>query len=731
MANSKPRWRLAQFGAFEVDRDAGVLLKQGLRLKLQDQPFRILSLLLDRRGEVVTRDEIRQMLWPDGTHVDFNHSLNAAVAKLRRALGDSADTPRFIETLAKRGYRFTAPAEFVASFEAEPPGESPLAVVAGASPVISVPSPAWKRSSPLAIGLLSLFVSLLIALRHSDTGLATSNTSPIPLTSFRGTEKHPTFSPNGSQLAFEWDGPHEDNTDIYVKAAGEGEPLRLTSHPSRDEVPAWSPDGRWIAFVRRSVRDFRGDVYVVPPLGGVERKVGETVFSDSLYGPTLAWTNDGRRLAVRDDGASIPGLYLISIETGEKRLLLERPAEKGSDRGASFSHDGRQLAISRFGGLYVVELDGWKPKGLARPLTHDSGVTLTSQAWSPDQKYIYFQRRMSFGVGSLWRARADGAETPLPIANAGMSAFAPAVSSGGSLAYAEGYHDANIWRLRLRGPGTAAGSPEQVISSSRFDGSMSISPDGSTVAFTSNRTGTDQIWIAATDGSRAAALTGYSHGTVGSPRFSPDGKTIAYDRQIKSLREVYLVPAAGGASIRLAASGKNFLPSWSADGTSVYLSSERDGQRDIWKRSLAGEQEIRITQNGGIGGRESPDGRSFAYFTPTGTLWLAPVVRGIPDERRKLRISDRARLLAFDISSTGIYFGVFTSLFGESGAVQDTTDRSIYFFDFATHSTSVVATLERPLASGLVVSPDDSLILVSQLDRNGSDIMLLEGFQTH
>src|SRR5947207_2185744 len=100
---------MKKFGSFEMDERARELRKGGIRIRLQDQPFEILALMLERPGDIVTRDELRQRLWPAGTFVDFEHSLNAAVKRLRAALGDTADNPRFVETLHKRGYRFIAP----------------------------------------------------------------------------------------------------------------------------------------------------------------------------------------------------------------------------------------------------------------------------------------------------------------------------------------------------------------------------------------------------------------------------------------------------------------------------------------------------------------------------------------------------------------------------------------------------------------------------------------------
>jgi cholera toxin transcriptional activator len=111
LPHASPAGRVVRFGVFEVDLAAGELRKSGVRIRLQEQPFQVLAFLLERPGEVVTREEIQQKLWPADTFVDFDHSLNTAVNKLREALGDSASSPRYVETLARRGYRFLAPVE--------------------------------------------------------------------------------------------------------------------------------------------------------------------------------------------------------------------------------------------------------------------------------------------------------------------------------------------------------------------------------------------------------------------------------------------------------------------------------------------------------------------------------------------------------------------------------------------------------------------------------------------
>jgi len=102
-------YRVLRFGYYEVDLRTAELHRAGMRVRLHGQPFQVLAMLLERRGDVVTREELKQRLWPEDTFVDFDHSLNTAINKLREALGDSADNPRFVETLPRRGYRFIAP----------------------------------------------------------------------------------------------------------------------------------------------------------------------------------------------------------------------------------------------------------------------------------------------------------------------------------------------------------------------------------------------------------------------------------------------------------------------------------------------------------------------------------------------------------------------------------------------------------------------------------------------
>jgi cholera toxin transcriptional activator len=145
MPQSRPAKKIVRFGVFAADLAAGELRKSGVRIRLQEQPFQVLAFLLERPAEVITREELRQKLWPADTFVDFDHSLNTAVNKLREALGDSASSPRYVETLARRGYRFLAPVEREdanpAAAEAIEPAPVAVAPAASLHPDLDIPLP--------------------------------------------------------------------------------------------------------------------------------------------------------------------------------------------------------------------------------------------------------------------------------------------------------------------------------------------------------------------------------------------------------------------------------------------------------------------------------------------------------------------------------------------------------------------------------------------------------------
>ena len=283
---------IISFGPFKADLHTHELRKQGLRLRLPGQSFQILEMLLKRPGELVTREELQQALWPSDTHVDFERGVNAAVNRLREALTDSADSPHLIETLPRRGYRFigTVDQAQVPATAGTPLTPTILENVAVAAPGRVPPGQENRlaRSRITAFKIMAVVfaavVILVVAVLYRRPLQDTLPVTPLPFTALQGLEVNPTFSPDGTQIAFGWNGgPAGEGLgfDLYVKVVGSEELLRLTRHPSRVISPAWSPDGTQIAFHRIDAGGLAG-IYLIPVLGGSERRLRATTSPSGL-----------------------------------------------------------------------------------------------------------------------------------------------------------------------------------------------------------------------------------------------------------------------------------------------------------------------------------------------------------------------------------------------------------------------------------------------------------------
>ncbi len=714
MGELTPSSRVVRFGVFEVDLHAGELRKSGLKIKLQGQPFQILAILLERPGELVTREELQRKLWPRDTFVDYERGLNIAIKKLREALGDSAENPRFIETLPRRGYRLLVPVQ--------PAGE--LRSSEGVSSEDSELRHVTKRKRPVLwaalVGIVSLFVvglGLWYKGSRQDTESPSLPMRIIPVTSYPGEEGDPAISPDGKQIAFCWNGEKQDNFDIYVKLIGVGAPLRLTTHPSVDEWPTWSPDGRHIAFIRDSGEGRA--YYVVPSLGGSERRIGESHSKRPAHGgPSVDWSPDGKFLAIH--GQRSPedpdSIFLLSADTGEKRQLTRPPARSIGDSGPAFSPDGKTLAFTRFltvgvMDLYIVPTAGGQP----RRLTFDNTIGYDG-TWTSDGREIVFAS-LRGGSLSLWRISASGG-IPHLLAGVGQYSSHPSISSqGDSLAYRHDIPDTDIWRVQLPPSKGQQAAPVRLISSTQLDVTPQFSPDGQRIALGSNRSGDFEIWVCKADGSHPVQLTSFAGPMTGTPRWSPDSESIVFDSRPGGEPGIFVVSVNGGSPRRLT-TGKpdDLVPSWSRDGRWIYFASNRSGEMQVWKMPVAGGQPIQVTQKGGFEAFESPDGNCL-YYSKQDVLdiWKVPTAGG--DESQVLRdVSWRN----WTVVEGGIYF------------IPANRAPAIRFLSFTTEQVTEVVPLDKPpnedSFGALSVSPDGQWILCSLEEQRGSDIMLVENF---
>ncbi len=538
----------------------------------------------------------------------------------------------------------------------------------------------------------------------------------VPFASIAGEQSGPVFSPDGNAIAFAWGGEKDDQQDIYVKLIGAGTPLRLTTNSDADSSPTWSPDGRFIAFFRQSTTG--GAYYLVPSLGGAERKLADAYTNQIVSGRFLDWSPDGKFLLVADQDSpkdSRVSIVLISIESGQKTTMTSPPGPYLAS--PSFSPDGKNLAFVQGLGylahdIYVAPVAGGEP----RRLTLDNRI-IGGLTWTLDGREIVFSSNRG-GLYSLWRVSASGG-APEPLSAVGEDAIQPSISRHGNrLAYLRRRRNINIWRTE--GPNWTGpkGPPTKLIFSRRDQMDQDISSNGQKISFRSNRSGSFEIWTCDSDGSNPIQLTSLGAPNTGTPRWSPDGQQIAFDSRKEGHSDIYVINAEGGSARRLTTEPfENNVPNWSRDGRWIYFASNRSGTGQIWKMPAQGGQAARVTKQGGFAALESTDGK-FLYYVKaaTGPIWRMPVEGGeeTPILDRKIAWSH------WRVMEKGI-------LFLESGA----TPPEIDFFDFVTHHVKQIATVdrERGIWGGFAVSPDRRWILFTRVDQIDSEIMLVENFQ--
>jgi len=682
--------QIVRFGVFEVDLCSGDLRKAGLRIKLQDQPFKVLAALLEQHGQLVTREELRGRIWPEESFGDFDHAVHIAIGKLRIALGDSAEAPRFIETLPRRGYRFIGDIDVLpkAKDQAENHGNRRKIAVW----IVGV------AACALAIGLIYLKFQHVTKLEENFNSLVA-----IPFTTLKGREAMPAFSPDGSQVVFAWDGGNsesENQFDLYVKVVGAENVSRLTHKPSEWLAPAWSPDGRTIAFARKSIND--SGIFEISAIGGPERKLASALFS---YAPhmSLSWSNDGRLLTYAEGDVVIQ----LDRDSGEQR----KSTKLAEDVVWSpvFSPDGTRIAFLAWNNdivsVFLMRPDGTDVRELRRDVSERQLL-----AWSADGKRVLLANRRTNQLIDV--DVENGKESTL---GATQDAAEPAVARRGNrLAYARTHENVNIW-----GTSVAPGSTEAhrlMVSSTRNQKAPDISPDGKRIAFESDRSGVTEVWVSDIDGGNPVQLTHFNNlWETGTPRWSPTGRLIAFDAMAGRQWGRYLVDPDGGVPIK-APTG---LITWSRDGNWIYFGSE---QNEIYKRPTQGGEATLVAKDVRdlMDAKESVDGK-WLYFAQGNADSEIRVVSSSGGEHRPLAGMPNVRdATDWALARDGIFF--------LDRRAQPVT---INFFEFSTKKIRQIVTLNKPptIWGGLCLSPDGKWLAYSQVDDVPSDIMLVDHFK--
>jgi Tol biopolymer transport system component/DNA-binding winged helix-turn-helix (wHTH) protein len=712
-----------RLGDWLVEPELNRITGWGTSHQVEPKIVELLACLASKPGGVLTRNELLDRVWQD---VVVNEEvLTRAVSELRRILHDDPQNPRYIETIRKRGYRLVSEVAWVEAREAagSEPGSDPQM-----PPIEHRPRSRRRRRQWALVGLLVVAAAVVIWqiaghragwISRGDTEVEPYRTTP--LTSYPGKEQTPAISPDGSMVAFAWNGPEGDNVDIYVKQVDAETPLRLTDDPAVDIYPIWSPDARELAFIHA---DESGSyIYTMPVVKGEPRRLIQA--RGQLGG--MHWSPDGRHMVYAENASPDAQfrLYMHDLETGESQRLTAPDSLSRGDVGPVYSPDGETIAFIRLHAsgeedIFVVPAGG----GDARRVT-ENRLQLRGLDWTQDGRSLVCSAASDGGY-SLWRVDVRNGERrwiPVP----GERIYTPSVARDASrMVYHSTWFNENIWCLR-REKDTAFGyTAGALITSTRCDCEARFSPDGKRLAFVSTRSGSYQIWTCESDGARPLQLTAFEKCMVNRPRWSPDGRRIAFTAKPEGFSDLYVIGADGGRPRRATFGAFNsVLASWSRDGEWIYFASDRSGGWQLWKlRPDAPESTppVQVTTDGAMTGYESIDGRYLYYTKPAEAgLWRLSLSEG--DTAAPVRIlselPEKEKWDVWTLDRRGI---ILLDRRGEAG-------RSLVMYEFATGDITPLGRVADISSESLAISPDGERILYTRIDRDIADLMLVDGFR--
>ncbi len=615
------------FGLFEADLKTGELRRAGIRVRLQALPFRVLTVLLERPGEVVTREELQKRVWGPDVIVDFEHSLSNAVKKLREALGDSADNPRFIETLSRRGFRFIAPVS-VADRIAEQVKPEPSAVV------ISVPEPQPEqevlRTIPVPTALSRRFeirMAWLVALAFAAGVLLTVYTLQI-----WHAQRQPALSPRISQITregtiytprdnliglipgFASDGsqifsPVQESGEIALKeiplSGGASHTLSLLSQIRSPQVEDMSADGTKLLVRSNIASSTPQPLWVVSTDGASAFRVSDVLALDAV------WMPDGKSILYSSENE----FFVVSVEDGRSTVFAKVGGRAFWPR---WSPDGKQLrftivdAVNHTSSLWELSQSDRKAHPILK--VGDASIRQCCGVWTADGRSFVYERSKD-GVSDLWKTNSPLSEKPMRITHGPLNYRAPVPGRKGSRIFFVGQDFRSL--LERYDP-----DRKEYISQPGFLASadhIKFSPDGAWVSWVDP----DQcLWRARVDGTDKMLLTPPSMHVYMS-NWSPAGTQIAFmARERQKPWQIYMVNADGGPPVQLLSEPRNIGdPFFSADGKSIVFGSVGEFIGDPKTRALSilNLATSRVTQLprslGLFSPAWSPDGRFIAAIT--------------------------------------------------------------------------------------------------------------------
>ncbi|MGB7464511.1 MAG: winged helix-turn-helix domain-containing protein [Candidatus Acidiferrum sp.] len=592
MSGDQPTHVVLSFGPFEADLQTQELKKQGVLLHLPGQSFQILTMLLQSPGQLVSREKLKQALWPTDTFVDFEKGTNAAINRLREALGDSAENPRYIETLPRRGYRL-----IVSVTGSIPPVEQLSA--AAALPKLN----AGHRSLRFALASLGAFIVVCATIAFWYRVIR-APTAPKVLRFTKltndGQAKAGPMATDGGRVYFNEVLPGPRNIVAQVSIHG-GEVVPIALQLRQPMVQDASEDGTELLIANDEGNGF--SLWVQPVAGGSPRRVGTALAHDAEFGPGAASVIYGSKKDVYStnrDGSSSRKI----LTAGQVAFAFQYSPDARVFRFTIFDVQIDDMAIME------STADGSKFKKMFGGCCG---------RWTSDGRYFVFQQRHN-GKLDLWalpeekRFRWRKAENEPTQLTAGPLDFQyPMPSKDNRQIFAIG----TVHRAELVRYDQHSGQFLPYLSGISAEG-LAFSRDRQWVAYTSFPDGT--LWRSKVDGTERRQLT-FPPLRVFLPRWSPDGKQIAFNADLPGVtRNVYVVSSEGGTPQRILPSEQSQTDvNWSPDGNSLVFGTLFVSNAPIYTFDL---QSKRVSTLAGSNGlffpRWSPDGKYIAAIATAG-----------------------------------------------------------------------------------------------------------------
>ncbi|HET8676745.1 MAG TPA: winged helix-turn-helix domain-containing protein [Blastocatellia bacterium] len=593
---------------------------------LSPRSFDLLVYLIEHRNRVVEKQELFEQVWKESFVTD--NALTRAVKDIRRAIGDDADAPRYVETVPKRGYRFIA--EVKTPDEITPRPDE--ATVLAQEPVrAEMAGEATSKTGRLKI---ILYAAVCAAAAVAAFLIWKSQTGPGPteaigvartmqITTWSGLDIYPALSPDGNSIAYSSD--HNGSFEIYVKPLTPGaREIQLTSDGEQNFEPAWSPNGKLIAYYSKN----RGGIWVVPASGGNVKQLTE-------FGSSPVWSPDGSTIAfqshpVTDLGATGVGMispstiWITPFEGSDPKPVTQVGNPPGGHGAPSWSIDGKRImfAISdgNIGGIYSVSADGGDLKQVIASRTY-----LYDPIYSHDGEHIYYGGISELGNFVLYRLRifeatGEAAGEPVEVANTGLARIKHLTISadGKRLAYSAPTMKSSISSAPISpASGEAVGEPAPLTQDTSYrKGIPSFSHDGRKIAYTDFRGGANQdIWVMDADGKNDSQLT-TDQAVDWAPNWFPDNEQIAFQSNRQGKQRIWSISIRSGRERLLVDPGQVIsFPKLSPDGRQVAFNSINSGTINIWVASIEGGQPVQLTSDKETMGWPcwSPDGRLIAF----------------------------------------------------------------------------------------------------------------------